>query len=134
MDKSKSKDEKSHILQHQKELKERIQSYRAMQMDLLEKMRKDREEEESQEIKVPSMETHTDGNKGKCPMEHLLEVTISQHLKALMHTSKQSRQKLEMMTSVMDTQAVVATASKVVVDIQVTAAITQTNGGQQMAE
>ena len=105
-----------------------------MQMDLLEKMRKDREEEESQEIKVPSMATHTDGNKGKCLMEHLLEVTIYQHLKVLMHTSKQSRQKLEMMISVMDTQAVAAAASEAVVDIQVTAAITQPNGGQQMAE
>ena len=38
----KSKYEQSHILQHQKELKDMNQSYRAMQMDLLEKMRKDR--------------------------------------------------------------------------------------------
>ena len=69
--KAKSKDEKSHILQNQKELKERIQSYRAMQMDLLEKMRKDIEEKEAQVTKVPSVATHLNGDKGKGLMEYL---------------------------------------------------------------
>ena len=40
---AKGKDEKSHILQHQKELKDKIQSYTEMQMDLLERIRKYRE-------------------------------------------------------------------------------------------
>ena len=75
--KAKSKDEKSHILQNQKELKERIQSYRAMQMDLLEKMRKDREEKESHTTKFPSVATHTNGDKGKGLMGYLPEATIS---------------------------------------------------------
>ena len=34
-------------------------------MDLLEKIRKDGEEKESQATKVPSVETHIDGDKGK---------------------------------------------------------------------
>ena len=105
--KAKSKDEQSHILQHQKELKDGIQSYRAMQMDLLEKMRKDKEEKESLVTKVPAVATHPDGDKGKGLMENL-EATVAQQVKALMHTSKLSKQKLAVMTSVLDTQAVAA--------------------------
>ena len=76
--KSKRKDEQSHILQHQKELKDRIHSYRAMQMYLLEKIKKDREEKESQETQVPSVATHSDGDKGKGIMEDLPKETLAQ--------------------------------------------------------
>ena len=64
-------------MQNQKELKDRIQSYRAMQMELLEKIRKDREEKEAQETQVPLVETHPYGDKGKGLMEDLLEVIVS---------------------------------------------------------
>ena len=94
-------------------------------MELLEKMRKDKEEKEAQATKFPSVETHLDGDKGKGLMEHLPKVTIAQQLKALMHTSKQSKQKLTMMTSVLDTQEVASTQT--VADIQVTTVVTQPN-------
>ena len=99
-------------------------------MDLLEKMRKDREEKESHATKFPSVATHPDGDKGKGLMGYLPEATVAQQLKALMHTSKMSKQKLAMMTSVLDTHA--AAASQIVVDIQVTSTVTQPNDDQEM--
>ena len=66
---AKRKEGHSHILQHQQELKSRILSYRAMELDLLEKVKKDREEKEAQQTKVLLVVTYTDGNKGKDPME-----------------------------------------------------------------
>ena len=62
---AKSTDEEAHILQHQKELKDRIRSYRPLQIGLLEKVRKDREEKEAQATKNPSVATHPDGDKEK---------------------------------------------------------------------
>ena len=59
-----------------------------MELDLLEKVRKDREEQESQSTKVLLVVTDTEENKGKYPMQDLLEVTVSQQLKVLMHTSR----------------------------------------------
>ena len=59
-----------------------------MQMDLLEKIRKDREEKEAQATQVPSVETHPDGDKGKGLIADLPEATIPQQFKSLMHTSK----------------------------------------------
>ena len=41
---------------------------------------------EAQAKKVPSMETHPDGDKGKGLMENLQEETIAQQVKDLMHT------------------------------------------------
>ena len=101
-----------------------------MQMDLLEKIRKDREEKESHAIKFPSVATHPDGDKGKGLMGYLREATVVQQLKALMHTSKMSKWKPAMMTSVLDTHA--AVAFHIVVDIQVTATVTQPNDDQEM--
>ena len=40
-----------------------------MELDLLEKVRKDREEKEAQETKVPSVVTYPDGDKGKILIE-----------------------------------------------------------------
>ena len=61
-------------------------------------------------------------------MGDLPEATFTQQVKALIHTLKQSKQKLAMMTSVLDTQVVVATQT--VADIQVTAVVTQPNDDQ----
>ena len=119
---AKSKEEQSHILQYKRELKIRIQSYRAMEMDLLEKVRKGREEQEAQETKVLLVVTDTEGNKGKDPMQDLPEVTISQQLKVLMHTSQQSKQKLTQITSALDNQA--TAIAKPIPDIQVTTTVT----------
>ena len=68
---AKSKDEEAHILQHQKELKERIQCYRALYIDVLEKVRKDREEKEAEVMKNSSVAIFVDGDKGKGIMEDL---------------------------------------------------------------
>ena len=57
-----------------------------MQMDLLEKMRKDRKENESHTTKFPSVATHPEGDKGKGLMGYLPEATVAQQLKSLMHT------------------------------------------------
>ena len=38
-------------------------------------------------------------------MQDLLEVTVSQQLKVLMHTSRQSKHKLAQITSALDNQA-----------------------------
>ena len=75
---AKSKDEEAHILQHQKELKDNIQCYRALQVGLLEKVRKDREEKEAEATKNSSVATFLDGDKEKGLMEYLAEVPVSQ--------------------------------------------------------
>ena len=59
-----------------------------MELALLEKVKKDKEESQSHQTKFLSVVTYTDGNKGKDPMEYLPSVTYSQQLKTLMHTSK----------------------------------------------
>ena len=55
-----------------------IESYRAMQMELLDKIRKDREEKEAHAMQVPSVATHLDGDKGKGIMEDLPKETLAQ--------------------------------------------------------
>ena len=62
---AKSKEEHSHILQHQQELKARILSYKAMELALLEKVKKDKEENQAHQTKVLSIVTYTNENKGK---------------------------------------------------------------------
>ena len=42
-----------------------------MELEIIEKVRKDREEKEAQEEKVTSIITYPDGNKCKIPMEYL---------------------------------------------------------------
>ena len=73
---SKSKDQEAHILQHQKELKERIHCYRALQIDVLEKLRKEREQKEAEATKNSLVEIFPEGDKGKCLMEDLPEVPV----------------------------------------------------------
>ena len=75
----------------------------------MEKVRKDREQKEPQATKNQSVPTHPDGDKGKGLMEDLPKLTIVQQLKTLIHTSIQRRQKMEMMTSVLDTQETITT-------------------------
>ena len=93
-----------------------------MEMDLLEKVRKDREEKEAQATKVLSIVTYTEGNKGKYPMQYLPQVIVSQQLKVLMHTSQQSKHKLAQVTSVLENQEVATV--KPILDMQVTAIVT----------
>ena len=55
-----------------------IQCYRELQIGLLEKVRKDREEKEAEAMKNSSVEIFPDRDKGKGLMEDLPEVPISQ--------------------------------------------------------
>ena len=68
LEKAKRKEEQIHILQYQKEIKDRVQHYRAMELDIQEKVMKDREEKEALVAKNTSMETSSDIGKGKGPM------------------------------------------------------------------
>ena len=96
----------------------------------MEKVRKDREQKEPQATKNQSIPTHSDGDKGKGLMEDLRELTIVQQLKTLIHTSIQRRQKMEMMTSVLDTQE--TTAAQNVTHILLIVAVTQPTDNQDI--
>ena len=63
-----------------------IQCYRALQVGLLEKVRKDREEKEAEAMKNSSVETFLDGDKGKGLMEDLPEVPVREQVNALIFT------------------------------------------------
>ena len=89
----------------------------------MEKVRKEREQKDPQATKNQSVPTHLDGDKGKGLMEDLPELTIVQQLKTLIHTSIQRRQKMEMMTSLLDTQE--TTAAQNVTHISLIVAVTQ---------
>ena len=49
-----------------------------MEIDILEKVIKYREEKEEKEAKVPPVITYPYGNKGKIPMEDLPQVIVAQ--------------------------------------------------------
>ena len=71
MAKAKIKEEQSHILQYQNEPRDRVRHYRAMELDIQEKVMKDREEKEALESKNAPMETSSTSDKGKGPMEEI---------------------------------------------------------------
>ena len=71
----KSKGEKIHILQYQKEIRDRVKHFRSMELDILERMTKDKEEKEARAAtkealssKTASIETILGLDKGKSPM------------------------------------------------------------------
>ena len=129
---AKSKDEKAHILRHQKELKERIQCYKALQISLLEKVRKDIEEKEGEAMKNSSVATFSDEDKGKGLMEDLPEVPVREQVKALILTSTQLKHKLAMMTPVLNTQAV--TTNVIVTNIPMIFVVSQPSDNQEIVE
>ena len=83
--------------------KNRVQAYRAMELDILEKMRKYKEEKEAQAAKYYSLTPSLAMDKGKGPMEDVLQASVAQQVKVLIHTSQQFKQKLTNMTSMLDT-------------------------------
>ena len=66
--------------------------------------------------------TYVEGDKGNAPIQYLPQVTVSQQLKVLMHTSQQSKHKLAQINFVLDNQA--AATVKLIPDIQVTTTVT----------
>ena len=72
---AKSKEEKINILQYYKEIRDMVNHYRSMDLDILERMTKDREEREAQAAtkqalasKTASVGTSSNLDKGKDPM------------------------------------------------------------------
>ena len=98
----------------------------------MEKVRKDREEKEVQATKNSSVAIFPDGDKGKGLMEDLPEVPVREQVKALIITSTQSKQKLVIMTSVLNTQAV--SAPVIVTDIPVIFAVSQPSDTEEIVE
>ena len=84
-----------------------------MELDILEKVMKDREENEAQAIakealaaKNTSMATGSATDKQKDPMEEISQASIEQQFKSYLHTSKHIKQKLSRMNSALDTQEI----------------------------
>ena len=114
MARAKSKEEESDILQYQKEIRDRVKHYRSMDLDILERMEKDREEREAQAAtkealasKTASVGTSSDLDKGKSPMGEIPQISVEQQVKDYLQTSEKIKQKLNMMNSALDTQEVV---------------------------
>ena len=77
-------------------MRDRVRHYRSMEIDIQEKVMKYREEKEAQAttkealaVKNTSMETSSDTNKGKGPMEEIPQASIEQQVKYYLHTSEQ---------------------------------------------
>ena len=75
--KSKRKEEQSQILCYQKEIRDRVWAYRAMELDILEKMRKYKEEKEAQVAKYYSLTPSLAMDKGKGPMEDVPHASVA---------------------------------------------------------
>ena len=71
LEKAKSKEEQSHILQYQKEIRDRVRHYRAMELNIQEKVMKDKEEKEALAAKNTPLETSSASYKRKGPMEEI---------------------------------------------------------------
>ena len=75
---AKRKEEQSHILQYQKEIRDRVKHFRSMELDILERMTKDKEENEARATakeamasKTASVETSLGLDKGKTHMTEI---------------------------------------------------------------
>ena len=84
-----------------------------MELDIQEKVIKDREEKEAQAAakedlaaKNTPMETSSASDKGKIPKEEIPQAFVDHQVKACLHTSKQIKQKLSRMPSSQDTQEI----------------------------
>ena len=75
-----------------------------MELDIQEKMMKDKEAKESQAAKDTSIATSSATYKGKSPMEEIPQASVYLQVKSYLHTSEQIKQKISRMTSTLDTQ------------------------------
>ena len=85
LERAKSKEEQSLILLYQKEIRDRVWNYRAMELDIQEKVMKDKEEKETQATtkedlaaKNAPIETSSASAKGKGPMEEIPQASVDQ--------------------------------------------------------
>jgi len=98
----------------------------------LEKVRKDREQKEAEATKNSSVSIFPDGEKGKGLMEDLPEVPVREQVKALIITSTQSKEKMAIMTSVLNTHAVSAPVT--VTHIPVIATVSKPSDTEEIVE
>ena len=113
MVRAKRKEEQSHILQYQKEIRDRVKHYRSMELDILERMAKDREEREARAAtkevlasKTASVGTSSDLDKGKATMRENPHISMEQEVIDYLHTSEQIKKRLNKLTSSLNTQEV----------------------------
>ena len=85
LDRDKRKEEQIHILQYQKEIRDRVKHYMSIELDILERMTKEREEREARATtkealasKTASVETSSDLDKGKSPMGEMPQTSMEQ--------------------------------------------------------
>ena len=102
-----------------------------MELDIQEKVIKDRESRETKaaakealEYTNASTEPSSDIGKGKAPMEEVPQKSMEQQVKAYLHTSKQIKQRLSKITSALDSQEV--TTSQPIEDSHVTTVVENT--------
>ena len=81
----KRKEEKIHILQYQKEIGDRVKHFKSMELDILERLTKDKEEKEARVVakealasKTASVETNLGLDKGKPPMAEIPQNSLAQ--------------------------------------------------------
>ena len=84
-----------------------------MELDILERMTKDKEEKEARAAakealasKTSSVETSSSLDKGKSPMTEIPQTSMEQQVKYYLQTSEQIKQTLNRLTSALDTQEV----------------------------
>ena len=89
-----------------------------MELDILERMEKDREErevrattKESLASKTTYVETISGLDKGKSPMGEIPQTSMEQQVKDYFHTLEKIKQKLNKMSSALDTQEVATSHS-----------------------
>ena len=105
-------------MQYQKEIRDRVKHYRSMELDILERMAKDREDQETRAAtkealtsKTTSVETNSGLDKGKAPMGEVPQTSVEQQVKDYLQTSEQMKQKLNKMTSMLDIQEIATSQS-----------------------
>ena len=89
-----------------------------MELDILERMTRDKEEREARAAtkealvsKTASVGTSSNLDKGKYPMGEIPQTSVEQQVKDYLQTYEQIKQKLNRMTSALDTQEVATSQS-----------------------
>ena len=110
-----------------------------MELEILERKVKYREERESRdatkyilESKTTYVGTSLDLDKGKAPMGEIPQIYVEQQVKYYLQTSEQIKKKLNMMTSTLDTQEVAT--SQITAISQITTVVEKNQPEQNQVE
>ena len=80
-----------------------------MELDIQEKMVKDREAKEAHAAKNISITTSSAADKGKSPIEEIPQASVDEQDKYYLQASQQIKQNLSRMTSTLDNQEIITT-------------------------